>query len=74
VQVPTNLHREYQPRPQRILLARVVRGYAANHYGNVGNEIDNGVMARWIGRGAVGLVEGTPAFQSWLTASRPKHT
>jgi hypothetical protein len=28
VQVPTSLHREYQLRPQRILMARVVRGYA----------------------------------------------
>ena len=26
-------------------MARVVRGYAANHYGNVGNEIDDAVMA-----------------------------
>jgi hypothetical protein len=26
---------------------------------NLGDEIENGVMARWIGRGAVELVEGT---------------
>ncbi len=42
-QAPTSLHREYQTRPQRILLARVVRGHASNHYGNVCAEIDTGV-------------------------------
>lgn len=43
VQAPTSLQREYQPRPQSTLLARVVRGYASNHYRNVCAEIDTGV-------------------------------
>ena len=50
IQAPASLDREYQPRTQRILMARVVRGYAASHYGNLCTEIDTGVTARLDGR------------------------
>jgi hypothetical protein len=45
VQAPTSLHREYQPRPQRVLTRSVVRGRAANHNDNDCGEIDTGVTA-----------------------------
>lgn len=74
VQAPTSLHREYQPRPQGILIRSVVRGRAANHNDNDCDEIDNG------GDGEMGVAGGRLnslrerlAFLSWLTASRPVH-